>query len=280
LTERIWFRWLGVGGIELRASSQILAIDPFFTRPSFWQMWFQRVEPNRQAIAENLPECNFILVTHAHWDHIMDVPQIIENTRAIALGSLNVCKLLKALGTPQNQIREIAAGDALSLGPFNTQVLASAHTSTPIDKFINGPVRSDIRPPLRLFDYRMDTCFSFLVRIGDLRLLCREHPTAADVLFAAPFTSYGDQVLMREVKPRIFFPIHWDDFFSPLSKPIRPMFQPPTLTMPPLKRIDTAQLKRSIESFVPETKVIIPKMFQPYLLNQLTYHEQSLSLAL
>jgi L-ascorbate metabolism protein UlaG (beta-lactamase superfamily) len=28
------FRWLGVAGIELKTGEQILAIDPFLTRPS------------------------------------------------------------------------------------------------------------------------------------------------------------------------------------------------------------------------------------------------------
>jgi len=62
----IQFRWLGVGGIEIRVEQQILAVDPFFTRPPFRRLWFGRVRPNRKLIADLMPRCNHILVTHAH----------------------------------------------------------------------------------------------------------------------------------------------------------------------------------------------------------------------
>jgi len=33
MDQAVWFRWLGVAGIEVRVNEQILAIDPFLTRP-------------------------------------------------------------------------------------------------------------------------------------------------------------------------------------------------------------------------------------------------------
>jgi hypothetical protein len=33
MDHTVWFHWLGVAVIELRMNEQILALDPFLTRP-------------------------------------------------------------------------------------------------------------------------------------------------------------------------------------------------------------------------------------------------------
>jgi hypothetical protein len=154
------FRWLGVAGIELTYAGEILVIDPFFTRPPFWRMWLGRVEPNHPLIAAALPGCNHILVSHAHWDHVMDVPDIALNTGARILGSTNTCALVKACGVPKDQVR---AGDEVQLGSFGVKVIAAQHSRTP--GFEAGHLRPCLRPPLRLRDYVMDMCTSSLIRV-------------------------------------------------------------------------------------------------------------------
>ena len=51
----VWFRWLGVGGVEQLADGVFLAVDPFFTRPPFSRLGFGRVSPNRRLVAEKMP---------------------------------------------------------------------------------------------------------------------------------------------------------------------------------------------------------------------------------
>ena len=266
----IWFRWLGVAGIELRANDQILVIDPFFTRPPIWRMWFGRVHPNRSLIAKKIQRCHFVLVTHAHWDHVMDVPEVVRHTGATAFGSPNACQLLVALGVPEEQIHKIEGGDKLLLGEFEVEVLPAEHRKTPIDRFINGPLPANLLPPLRLRDYRMDHCFSFLVHISEYRLLCGEQPVPADVLFAVPLNTLPYyESLLRHVQPQAIIPIHWDDPFRPLSKPVRPMFKLPAWAIPPLQRMDPSEFKQEIEEIAPETTVLIPEMFRTYTLSHL-----------
>ena len=55
------FRWLGTAGIELTAADQVLALDPFFTRPSVRQM-FRPIIPDPALVASHLPRCNYVLV--------------------------------------------------------------------------------------------------------------------------------------------------------------------------------------------------------------------------
>jgi glyoxylase-like metal-dependent hydrolase (beta-lactamase superfamily II) len=97
-TTPIQFRWLGAAGIELVFPDQVIVIDPYFSRIPTWKLWLGRVTPDRALIADKLRRCDLLLVTHAHFDHIMDVPQIVHNTGAMVAGSANSCSLLEAFG--------------------------------------------------------------------------------------------------------------------------------------------------------------------------------------
>ena len=270
----VQFRWLGVAGIELQGpGGQVLAIDPFFTRPPMRRLWFGRVQPDRALSAQKLPRCDWLLVTHAHFDHVMDVPDVLRHTGATAYGSANTCGLLTACGVPGAQVRRIAAAEALDLGAFHVQVLPALHTPTP--GFGPGALRAGLRPPLRLRDYRLDCDLAFLVEVGGLRLLdwggvSSQCAVRADVLCAFPFGAReGLQALLEAVRPRLVIPLHWDDLFRSLSRPLRPFLQPPRWAWPPLQRVDLAEFARSVERLRPGTKVLVPEAFRAYDLCEL-----------
>ena len=265
------FRWLGVGGIELRAGDQVILIDPYVTRFPLWRMAVGRVRPNRELIAEKIPRCDFVLVTHPHVDHLLDVPDVVRNTGAVALGSANACRLLAVLGVPAAQVREIDVGDQLTLGNFRVDVLPAGHVTFWGWRPFSGPVPPGLRPPLRARDYRMDRCFGFLVDAGGHRLLhCPGTAVPAEVLTVKPLgTRARYESLLRNVRPRIVIPVHWDDFCRPLSKPVRPILAPFGQAVPPLKRIDLAQFERMVEQIAPGTLVLIPEMFRTYDLGEL-----------
>jgi L-ascorbate metabolism protein UlaG (beta-lactamase superfamily) len=265
------FRWLGVGGIELRAGDQVLLIDPYLTRLPLWRMAIGRVRPHRELIAARIPRCDFVLVTHPHVDHLLDVPDVLHNTGAVALGSANTCQLLAAQGVPPEQIREIDVGDRLALGKFQVEVLPSEHPTFWGWLPFSGPLSSNLHPPLRARDYRMDRCFGYLVDVAGIRLLhCPGVAVPADVLTVKPLgTRARYEALLRQARPRVVIPVHWDDFGRPLSKPVRPTLAPSGQAVPPLKRIDLAPLAQLIEQIAPGTQVLIPEMFRTYDLDEL-----------
>ena len=264
----ISFRWLGINGIELRVNDRTLIIDPYFTRISMWRSYFGRVEPDHDLIAEKIKSCDFVLITHAHFDHIMDVPDVVKNTGALALGSPNACHLLSVCGVPQEQISKIKTGDKLTLDDFQVEVLQAEHMRTP--GFSPGRLPAVLKPPLRARDYRMDDDFSFSISIGERRLRTDlgESPSSlapVDVLFAFPYRDYSYyQSIISQVQPRAVIPVHWDDFFQPLSKPIRPLFQPPKWIFPRIRRINLSKFTLMIKQIAPRTRVIIPEIFSTY----------------
>jgi L-ascorbate metabolism protein UlaG (beta-lactamase superfamily) len=268
LDRSILYRWLGVAGIELTVEGQTLVIDPFLTRPPVWRIWFGRVEPNRELAAEKIKHCDHILVTHAHFDHVMDVPEVVRTTGALALGSANTCQLLAACGVPEEQIREVGAGDVVELGSFRVDVLPAEHMGIP--GFMPGPLSPHLQPPLRLRDYRMDGCYSFLIEVEGHRLLdwcgVRSGPAPrAEVLFVRPGERRAYyEALLRAVRPQVVIPVHWDDLFRPLSKPARPTLQPPGWTWPPLRRVSLARFRQMVESIAPQVRVLVPDLFEIY----------------
>lgn len=268
------FRWLGVGGIELAVGDQVLAIDPLFTRLPFWRMWVGRAHADSRLGAVHLPHCDWVLVTHTHWDHVMDVPAIARRTRAIVLGSAHTCTLAAACGVPAAQIREIGPGAQLALGPFQVHVRLGAHQSLP--GFGPGPLRHPLKPPLRPRDYRLDICLSFAITVHGQRLLVwhsiyPEPALPADVLFVGatePDSFYT--TLIDAVGPRLVIPVHWDDFFRPLSRPQRTTLLSPRLAWPPLPRLDMAAWQEMIEQLTPGANVLVPELLHSYNLSQLT----------
>ena len=266
--DPIWFRWLGVAGIELQVRDEILIIDPCLTRPAMRQVWLGRVHPDQELIARKIQRCDYVLVTHAHWDHVMDVPDVVRNTGAVALGSPNTCQLLAACGVPKDQMREIGSRDQITLGSFHVEILSAEHLKIP--GYAPGPLPDKLKPPLRLRDYRMDTCLSFLINVDGLRLLdwssIRPEPApAANVLFVRLYEKHATyQALLESVQPRLVIPVHWDDLFRPVSKPLRPCFKPPSWTFPPLQRMDPTRFKSIIQGMKPDVGVLIPEIFRVY----------------
>ncbi len=283
------FCWLGVAGIELKAGNQVLAIDPFFTRPSLLQM-LRPIRPDAALAAEKLPVCDVVLVTHPHYDHLLDVHTILRRTGARAYGTPNTCVLLSALGIPAGQRTCVQVGDQFNLGPFQVTVHPARHTPIPFPRRFNGPLPAHfsaanpqaqrfarlqlpvlppqlpVLPP-RLTDYRMDACYSFLIQAEGRSLLVGNAPVPADGLFISPYhpLSYIEGVL-QVVQPRRVVLIHWEDFTLPLDRPLKPMLLTPAQGLrrrfPPIQRVNLPALAQQIQRLQPGIEVEIPQLNQ------------------
>jgi len=198
----------------------------------------------------------------------MDVPDVVHNTNATVFGSPNACRLLSACGVPNDRVHEISAGDKLTLEEFQIEVAGAEHVKLP--GFTPGTLPSTLRPPFRARDYRMDRDLSFLIFADGHKLLTDpgERPELdiqPDVLFLFPLRDYPYyRSLMPLVRPKVVIPTHWDNFFRPLSKPLRPQTRYPALTLPPIQRVNLKRFRQMIEKLSPQTKVLIPEIFRSY----------------
>ncbi len=254
------FTWLGVAGVILKSDRQVLAIDPFFTRPTVLRM-LRPLSINRGRVADKLPVCDFILVTHAHYDHLMDVPEVIRHTGATAYGSANTCAILQHSGISSAQANEVRVGNELKLGEFEVEVVQGRHSSIPFGWILSG--KPGAHPPRFVWDFRMDTCLGYGISTQGVRILiCSAEPHQADVLFAVaqePEAYYRN--LLEGTTPHLFVPIHWDNFTRPLSRPLKKLSRP--------GRKSLSQLEDQARSIMPGCQVIIPEIFREYTLDEL-----------
>jgi len=261
--------YLGVAGWRIRAGDASLLLDPYFTRLSMRAVLLGRARPNLDLIRRSTPPADAILVTHPHYDHMMDVPEAARLTAAMVYASPQGADLLERLGTPARQLCPIHPGDHLACGPFEIEVYASQHRLIFGGVPYIGPLMRELRPPLRAADYRMDVQFSLRITMGGLRVLLAsgiqdEPPAEAEVLLVGADAS-RDQLaaILDATRPRCVMPNHWDDLFAPLDRPERPMITPPAGLIPSLKRIDLAAFARLVKQLQPGCEVILPKRFQP-----------------
>lgn len=243
-------------------------VDPFLTRPLQQNVYFGRVAPDKEAIHEHIHACNHILVSHAHFDHFMDAPEIARRTGSVIHGSPNTCELAKSQGVPTEQIHLIHPHEAFFPGDIEIQVIPAAHPWIP--GYTSGKLNGHEFNPMRLRDYCMDECFSFLIIYEGKRLLVwssisTEGAAPADLLICRAVSGQRWYERMLEaVQPKVVIPSHWDDMFVPLSEPVMPFISPPRLAWPPLERIDLKVFESQVIKARSGCRVMVPERFRVY----------------
>lgn len=257
----ITFTWLGVAGFSLQSEGFTLAVDPFFSRPGLRYAAGGRPRPQPALAERYLPECDAILISHAHHDHLMDAPEIARRTGARLYGSPNSCRLARCLGLAAEQAWEVAPGEAFQAGPFRVEVSEGQHPRIPF--YGAGELPAEIQPPLRLVDYRMDHDYTFRIERGAWSLVnwagVNSGPVAPTDVLVCGATKFGARLraLLEAAQPRLVIPTHWDNLFRPLEKGIQ--------TMPGarLLRRDAQSFARRVEAVYPRAEVWIPEIFWP-----------------
>jgi len=95
-------KYLGAGGLFLRRGDDVVLTAPFFSNPSLKRLIFWRIKSRPQEIDRFLDPMHAalqptraILVGHAHYDHLMDLPHILatHTPNARVYGSRTACHL-------------------------------------------------------------------------------------------------------------------------------------------------------------------------------------------
>lgn len=240
--DQLQLTWLGTAGFSLEYRGRVLLIDPFVSRPRMRHTLWRPLRPNLDAIRRHVPRADFIVCTHSHHDHILDVPEIARLTGAQVVGSDSTCNLCRGAGLTSNQLKLVDAPRILELPPFRITLRRSLHGRALFNRVpLVGSIPPGTKLPLRMREFRSDTNFGVLIEClpeaGDgpgpsvFHLGSADfHPETvdglrADVLLACLAGRHRRDGYVRELlhalQPRVVIPIHYDDFFLPLEKPIR-----------------------------------------------------------
>jgi len=283
----IGFRWLGVCGIELTYGNTKLLIDPYFTRLKAQFLWFGRPVSNARVIRKHVSGADHILITHSHFDHLLDVAEILNQTGAVAHGSPNTVELLRRCGVPKWQAKLIEPNESHHFGSFKIEALEAGLHSPP--GYGPGQLPRMYRLPLKASDYRMDTVMAFKIQVAGLRLLFEhslnpEQALPVDILFLEPYAglkrSSHEQYtrIIHDFRPALVIPVHADDMMTPLHKPVVGQILPQRKAFFPLGRFNFQKFKQTIETIRPETRVFLPNRLEEYGLKEILADSHSRAL--
>ena len=229
--------YLGTNGYLLETGGRALLVDPYFTRvPLGDVLWNVPVAADPKLVADGLAalprRIDALLATHAHIDHLLDAPEIMQATGARLVGSATAVNLVAACGLSPLRCAVVAPGDVLRLGPWKVRVLGAEHDRLFGLRLNPGEKTAPTPRPRRPSDWVMGEPLAFLIEAAGQRIYIdsggvpgAELPPAdaAPVDLAIVGAALGDSrrrlaPLLRCLRPRYFLPSHQDDFFRPLAR--------------------------------------------------------------
>ncbi len=119
--------YLGTNGFELRWENHALLIDPYFSRIDLSRIALgATIEPDLPRIDDAMKYLgsgvDAIVVTHGHFDHLLDVPAIMQKIGARLIGSRVTVLLAERAGASASRCEIVMAGNIRRIGPWKITV--------------------------------------------------------------------------------------------------------------------------------------------------------------
>ena len=233
-SDSVRVTYLGVNGFQLETGGHALLIDPYFTRVGLWSGALnEKVESNPDRVSEGLRHVrrrvDAILATHAHYDHLLDVPEIMRHTHARLIAGPTAVRLVTSFGISGTACRAVKAGSVQRVGLWTIHVFAAQH-----DRLF-GKVPFAGRPafgrPVKASDWGVGEPLAFVIEAARKRIYIDSggipgappDPRIKDVDLAILGIALPDSrdrfpEAVRQLRPRFVFPSHQDDMFVLLDR--------------------------------------------------------------
>ena len=285
-SDSITLRYLGAAGWEMSAPSTtspdpvVVLVDPYLTRAKYGDSasWdpndprpsFTRADTlfsDTEVIDAQIDRADFILVQHAHPDHVMDVPYIARKTGAVVIGHETTINIMRAYSIPESQLITVRGGEDYDFGEVSIRVIPSLHSPLNDKRYYQSEVvEKGATRPLRISQLVEGGSLMYLVRMGghqivtmgSMNFIEREveglRPDIA-LVGAAPshleINEYTPRLMRALGFPRVVMPTHSDNFQAPYGSAL-------------LDRTEWIQaFVEEMRVAAPNSRLIIPRQLEP-----------------
>src|SRR5712691_711374 len=279
---------LGAAGWEITDGERVVLLDPYLSRLRVTGQFGTYTTPalpgdtrpvfgpdddlvsDTAVVDAHITRADFILHSHSHFNHTLDMPYIARKTGATVIGTESTTNLARAGGVPESKVISVHGGEDYEFGGFSVRVIPSLHSALNGKHFFDSRVvPRDFRGPRRLATDVEGGTLAYLLRLagyeilwfGSMNYVEREvqglRPDVAIIAAARQRLEIYDYTgrLMRALGlPRVVFATHWDEQSFPFGAPQD-------------DRLREAELfVQEVKSVSPRTRVILPRHFERHTL--------------
>ncbi len=229
----IEMRWLGVASFLLSDGETKILLDPAWTRPGVLQwMGLKQFKSDQKLVDKVLEKIDVkkldaVLVTHSHFDHIVDAAYVARQTGAIFYTDKNFEKIAKANPWANLFTKPLEVNKTFEVGKFRITAYQRDHAPLigSID-FVPGDVPKDFN--FGFWDYKAGRTWIYLIEHPEGVILFhnthdddqdlknyRPDVTSIDVLIQGVTKSDTDPLVngyAKTLKPKVFIANHFDNF--------------------------------------------------------------------
>ena len=257
--DQLVVKYLGCGGYLLRRGEDSLLMAPFFSNPPILKVGLAHIQANEDTVEQHLGElggAKQMLVGHAHYDHLLDVPLITRLAGGMTIyGSPTAYNILhKKVGNAELVKIRDASGARVQAGEwyrppdqhFRFMPIKSEHAPHFAGiKLYGGEVADPCESlPKRACGWKEGQTYAFLIDFldedGSVSYRIHYQDAASNPpLGFPPLSAFSDgkgvdlaitcAACFREVdcypeavigllEPRFIIAGHWENFFRPWSK--------------------------------------------------------------
>jgi L-ascorbate metabolism protein UlaG (beta-lactamase superfamily) len=279
---------LGAAGWEISDGERVILLDPYLSRLRITGQFGTYTTPSlpgdtrrvfgpeddlvsdTAAVDQHVTRADFILHSHSHFNHTIDMPHIAKKTGATVIGTESTINLARSGGVPESQLLPVHGGEDWRFDGFSVKVIPSLHSALNGKRFFDSRVvPRDFRGPRRLPTDVEGGTLAYLLRLaryqilwfGSMNYIEREvvglRPDVAMIAAARQRLEIYDYTgrLMRALgRPRVVFATHWDEQSFPFGAPQDERLR------------EAREFVKEVKAASPRTRVILPLHFERHTL--------------